>query len=385
MRRRARLALFPALAAALLAASCFSPERAPEPASPESAAGLADLLGGEDSRGFARALAPRPFRFPRDHGAHPRYRSEWWYLTGNLETGGGRRFGYQLTLFRQGLRPGTPARASAWATRQIYMGHLALTDTRARRFHFFQRFARGAAGLAGARTEPLRIWLEDWSLESDDPERLWTLRAREPGGIALELELRPAKPVVLQGENGLSRKSAAPGNATYYYSLPRLRTRGRIRVGDEHFAVNGLSWLDREWGTSALAKDQAGWDWFALQLDDGTELMLYHLRRRQGGIDPFSAGTFILPDGRHRSLGARDFRIEILDYWDSPRGGRYPSGWRLRIHTLGLDLQVRPILRDQELDTIVRYWEGAVDVEGTRRGRPLGGRGYAELTGYAGG
>ena len=193
-----------------------------------------------------------------------------------------------------------------------------------------------------------------------------------------------SKPPVLHGERGLSRKSDEPGNASYYYSLTRMRAGGEVRVAGRAFPVEGLAWMDREWSTSALGPDLVGWDWFALQLDDGRELMLYRLRRRDGGIAPASQGTIVLADGATRSLERDAVEVLPLGHWTSPRGGtRYPAGWRLRIPALALELTVTPVLADQELDLGVRYWEGAVRAEGTADGRPLGGEGYVELVGYA--
>lgn len=333
-----------------------------------------------DGAGYAVADRPRAFDFPRDHGPHPGFRSEWWYFTGNLEDSGGRRFGYQWVVFRLALSPKAGTRASAWATNQAYMAHFAITDPEGRRHRHFERFARGAAGLAGARAAPLRVWLEDWKLE-EAADGAWRLEAGEED-IALELTLRQSKPVVLNGEAGLSRKSPGAGNASYYYSISRFDTHGILRIAGTSHAVSGLSWLDREWSTSALAEDQAGWDWFALQLDDGTDLMFYQLRRKDGTIDPFSTGTFIDRAGRYYPVDADAVELEVLDTWTSPRGGSYPSGWRLRMPERELALEIRPALPDQELDVSLRYWEGAVDVTGSAGSRPVAGRGYVELVGY---
>ena len=267
--------------------------RTPLPTPSPPPASVTALLGGEDPGGFARATVPRAFRFPDDHGPHPEYRHEWWYFTGNLRTPGGRRFGYQLTFFRFALSPDPPARASRWATNQAYMAHFALTDVEGRRFRPFERVGRGALGLAGATARPLRVWLDDWSAEGAEASTLpIRLRAVEDGA-SIDLVLDTARPIVPQGDRGLSRKSAAPGNASYYYSMTRLATRGSVRVGGVSFPVEGNSWLDREWGTGSLEKGQTGWDWFALQLADGRDLMFYRLRGGDGLTDPFSAGTLV--------------------------------------------------------------------------------------------
>jgi predicted secreted hydrolase len=337
-------------------------------------------LGDNPESGYAQVLGPRPMEFPRDHGPHPGYRSEWWYFTGNLTDDNGRRFGYQWVLFRLALSPDTPARESRWGTSQAYMAHFAITDPEAGRFHAFERFARGAAGLAGSAAEPLDLWIEDWSLREDPATGVWRLRAREQD-LEVDLELTAERPPVLQGDRGYSRKSAAPGNASHYYSISRLDTRGILRADGRSHHVSGSSWLDREWGTSALANDQQGWDWFSLQLDDGTDLMFYRLRRKDGGVDPFSAGMLITADGEAR-LTVDEVSLDVLDHWTSPHGTRYPSHWRIDIPARDLTLEIRPLFPAQELDLSVRYWEGAVTVSGRRAGTKIGGQGYVELVGY---
>lgn len=360
-------------------------EKAVAPRTPgQGASRLAELLGADERAAFPAAVEPRSFRFPADHGPHPAFRNEWWYVTGNLDADRGRRFGFELTIFRFALSPTVPSGASNWRTNQVYVGHLAVTDVAGEAFHVAERYARGALGLAGASGAPFRVWLEDWEIAESAraAPSVWRLRARD-GDVGVDLRLTPVKAPVLNGEEGLSQKSAEPGNASYYYSIPRLETEGTLSVGGRSFRVEGNSWLDREWGSSALAPYQQGWDWFALQLDDDTELMYYNLRRRDGSRDPFSAGTFVGADGRSMHLDADDVELEITDTWESPLGGRYPMGWRLRVADLGLALEVVPVMKGQELATNVRYWEGAVDVRGRRRDRQVGGRGYVELTGYA--
>jgi predicted secreted hydrolase len=349
---------------------------APEPQSERERFRVAELLGGGEIEGYARALRPRTFSFPEDHGPHPEFRQEWWYYTGNLHAADGRRFGYQLTFFRIALSPHEDTRDSAWASNQAYMAHFALTDVAGRRHHAFERMSRPVIGLAGAQAQPFRVWLEDWSAASSGvlPMRLQAAQ----DGVAIDLMLDSAKPIVLQGERGLSQRSAAPGDGSYYYSMTRMPTRGTVRVGAEALAVEGLSWMDREWSTRALGADQVGWDWFSLQLGDGRELMYYQLRRSDGSVDPHSSGTLVAPDGTSRSLGSEDVELTVLSHWESPRSGaRYPSRWSLRVPAEGLALTVTPYLPDQEMDLSVLYWEGAVQVEGT-----ADGSGYVELTGY---
>jgi predicted secreted hydrolase len=265
------------------------------------------------------------------------------------------------------------------------MAHFAITDAQGNRFRHFERTGRGALGLAGANAHPLRVWLDDWSAEGSETSTLpIRLRATEDEA-SVDLALDTTRPIVLQGDRGFSRKSAASGNASYYYSMPRLTTRGSVRIDGVSFPVEGYSWLDREWGTSSLEKGQAGWDWFALQLSDGRDLMFYRLRRGDGATDPFSAGTLVLTDGSVRPLSADDVRIETLGYWKSPESGaRYPSRWQMLLPSEGLELEVVPRIADQELRTSVRYYEGAVGVRGTSRGEAVEGDGYVELTGYGG-
>lgn len=353
---------------------------------PDASPRLAHLLRGDDPQGYSRALAPRSFSFPADHGPHESYRYEWWYLTGNLGSEGGDRFGFQLTFFRLSLAPGSAGvRAGAeWATNQVYMGHFSITDVAAERFHVSERFARGALGLAGAQALPLRIWLEDWSLAKPaaNGANSWQVRAADRG-IALTLSLKSLKAPVLNGQSGLAQKSAEPGIASYYYSIPRLQAKGKLDLAGEAHAVSGLVWLDREWGSNGLAENQEGWDWFALQLSDGSDLMFYNLRRVDSRQDPHSAGTWIPKSGDPVQLAHDDVRLRVQEYWENPEGICYPVRWTIGIPRLSLELEVEPVSDAQELQTLVRYWEGSVDVRGTRDGEPLGGRGYVELTGYA--
>lgn len=345
---------------------------------------VADVLSGSDSQGFARALHARNFIFPVDHGAHPDYKHEWWYFTGNLKTAQGRHFGYQLTFFRIGLKSQPVARNSAWATHEVYMAHFTLTDVASGKFYYFERFSRSALELAGVSAEPFKLWLEDW-MATGSGENLLPLHLQAAqDDVAIELTLESRKPVVLQGDNGLSQKSSEPGNASYYYSLTRLASTGNIHIGAQRFVVEGLSWMDREWSSSPLSKDQSGWDWFSLQLNDGRELMFYRLRRKDAKADSFSAGTLIGVDGSVQPLRASDVQIETLEHWKSPHtGARYPSRWRLKVPGQKLDLQITPYIDDQELNVSVRYWEGAVRAEGRAHGKPVSGNGYVEMTGYS--
>lgn len=343
------------------------------------------LRGGTGDSGFAKVLQPRDFSFPEDHGPHPEYGVEWWYYTGNLDSEEGRHFGFELTLFRIGLTSESPERNSDWAASQLYMGHFAVTDVEKNRFYAFERFSREALGLAGASVaedQKFRVWLEDWSVDGNGTTQpTITLRAAEED-VAIELSLVSDKPLVLQGDRGFSQKSAEPGNASYYYSITRMPTSGTVSIGQQSFAVQGNSWMDREWSTSALSEDQEGWDWFALQLSDGRDLMYYQLRLEDGGVDRFSSGMVVSRDGSTTSVSADEVSISVLDTWESPRGGSYPARWRLQIPSQSLDIEVTPYIENQKLDLSVRYWEGAVKVVGKSGGLPVSGSGYVEMTGY---
>jgi predicted secreted hydrolase len=341
-------------------------------------------LLGAPAAGFAQVTGPRPFSFPADQGPHPEFRQEWWYTTGNLEAADGERFGFELTFFRYALTP-PGARAtgtSAWHASEVYLAHFAVTDVAAGRFRYAQKSARAALGLAGAVADPLQVWVDDWYLKvAPGVPSSWLLHAGGQG-YELELELDASGTPVLNGVAGFSAKSATPGDASYYYSLPRIGVRGRLLRDGRPLAVTGLAWFDREWGSGALGRGEVGWDWFAVQLQDGSSLMFYGLRDARGGLDPHSAGTFVDRAGTVRALGAAEVSLVVSDHWRSAAGVRYPSAWRLSVPQLGLELAIHPLLADQELGTTPRYWEGAVDVRGTRAGEPLSGRGYVELVGY---
>lgn len=344
--------------------------------------------------GFARAAPDQPLAFPRDQGPHDDFQTEWWYYTGNLESETGEHFGYQLTFFRRALIPPDQRspRASDWAADQVYMAHFALTDVSGNRHQSFEKLSRGAGGVAGAQANPFRVWLEDWSVTADSTTRSdaayrqpsAALRA-EADGITLDLRLDDARGPILQGDRGYSQKGSEPGNASYYYSLTRMPTAGRLTLDGKTYTVSGLSWMDHEYSTSALGQEQAGWDWFSIQLDNNTELMVFQLRRGDGAVDAFSSGTFVAADGSTVHLGPEDFKVAPTGRWRSPRtGGEYPSGWRVTVPRLNLSLDVTPYIADQEMQVSYVYWEGAVRVTGNAGGQPVGGNGYVELTGYAG-
>lgn len=339
---------------------------------------------------FAQADTPREFTFPRDHASHPEFKTEWWYITGVLETAEGELFGYQATWFRSGLKPEIEPRASQLGTRDLFFFHGALTDVSARRFQFDQAVSRGASTWAGADVDQLRVSLLQNTLTMQN-DGTWRLRF-EMDGHAVDLTLAPERPALLHGEEaGLSQKGPICGQASYYYSQTRMRTLGTIsrRKDNRKIEVSGHSWFDHEFGSNQLGKDQVGWDWFSVPLDDGSDLMLYLLRKKDGSVENTSSGTFRDGAGNRVHLARADFSIDVLDHWTSTEsGGRYPAAWRLRVPRLGIDLEVRPVLPDQELHTAgttgVTYWEGLCEFRGQCNGKTVLGRGYVELVGYAG-
>ncbi|MDH4031091.1 MAG: carotenoid 1,2-hydratase [Chromatiales bacterium] len=345
---------------------------------------VSSVLGEGDTAGFELADPGYRLVFPADHGPHPDFRTEWWYFTGNLMADDGRHFGFQYTIFRFALAAEGADRASPWATRQIWMGHLALTDVTGERFYRVERFARGGSiGLAGATSEPFRVWLDDWAMQSQQDSFLPLQLSAQDADFGIELLLTEGVGPVLQGEQGYSAKGPGTGNASHYYSFTRLDTLGRIRIGAEDIKVAGQAWLDREWSTSALGPDVNGWDWFALQMSDGSDLMFYRLRRADGRSDPLSAGLIVGPGGSARRLASVDARVRPTRYWTSDETGiRYPVAWQLELPGEALDLQVEALLDAQEMALSVRYWEGAVGITGSRDGRAIEGFGYLEMTGY---
>lgn len=326
--------------------------------------------------------------FPADHGAHPAYETEWWYLTGQLADAEGARFGFQFTVFRRGLEPGEPpAGASPLRAGEVYAGHLVLTDVGRQETRFAERLGR-ASPLARAARDDLEVRLDDWSLvrasDAGGGESLRLVAADPAQAFGLEFTLRPRKPLVLHGERGLSRKGSEPGNASAYVSWTRLELVGSLLLDGTPRAVKGSAWYDHEYGSTVLGDGAVGWDWFGLQLDDGRELMLFALRDARGAPLAASAATLVERDGTPKVLGRDDFSLHSGAGWTSPRtGATYPAGWTIAIPAAGLALELAPLVPDCELvsaaSTGVSYWEGPVELRGS-----VGGRGYAELTGYAG-
>ncbi len=369
-----------AVAAALLAGS-LGLLRTPAESSDDVRATIAGLQRDAQTERFARALTPRTFDFPADHGPHDDFQTEWWYYTGNLFDAQGNHFGYQLTFFRRALLPPdevVPAADSPFAFRQVYFAHFALTDSARGEHVAFERYSRNAADLAGAQGAPFAVFVENWSAVGveGDAEHV-RLRAAQDG-FEIDLVLRNTKPIVLHGERGLSQKSQRPGNASYYYSMTRMETRGVIRTPRGEFTVSGNSWLDREWFTSALDDDVAGWDWLSIQLDNNEEVMFFKLRHQDTGETTFAKGTWVSADGTTALLRGDEVQLEPLERWRSPyTGSVYPVRWRVRIPSRAFDVTISARFPDQEMRLSQRYWEGAIVVEGTHRGL-----GYLEMTGY---
>jgi len=355
---------------------------------------IAVTAAAQEPRPWKQATSGYVFEFPRDHASHPDYKIEWWYYTGNVRAADGRRFGYQVTFFRVGIEH-TPANPSRWAVRDLFMTHLAVSDPSGRRYRYAEKLSRGGPGLAGADTARYHVWNDDWFAMLDagsDPgggtRERHLLRAVAPE-VAIELTLDAGKPPAVNGVNGISQKGAREGNASHYYSLTRMPTRGTLTIDGERVEVTGESWMDHEFGTSFLEPEQRGWDWLSIQLSDGRELMLYQLRRADGSRDPRSSGTLVDRNGRTTHLANADFSLAPGPAtFRSANGAVYPIEWLVDVPRHGLRLRVTTPLDNQELSleasTGIAYWEGLIDVAGTAGGAPLTGVGYLEMTGYHG-
>jgi predicted secreted hydrolase len=335
---------------------------------------------------YQLALPGRKLTFPADHFSHPDFKTEWWYYTGHLQSESGKRYGYQVTFFRFGVRDRQKDFKEKPLFTELYMAHFALSDIAAKKLIYRERINRGYENKAGAATDRYLVWNEDWKVEGDGNEHRMQASDR---GTSLRLALKALKLPVLHGENGLSQKAEGEGRASYYYSLTRLQTDGELTIGGRKEKVRGQSWMDHEFGSNQLGEDQVGWDWFSVQMDDNAELMLYLMRRKDGSVDPYSSGTLVSASGATKRLALKDFRIEVLDRWKSPKSGAtYPMRWKVSIPSEKIELEITPAFYDQELitnrSTRVTYWEGAVSVKGTFKQSPVTGRGYVEMTGYTG-
>ena len=335
---------------------------------------------------YQLALPGRKLSFPADHYSHPDFKTEWWYYTGHLETENGKRYGYQATFFRFGVRDRQKETKEPPLFSELYMAHFALSDIAAKKFTFRERINRGYNDKAGATTNRFLVWNEDWKVEGDDRNHAIQVNER---GTQLRLSLRSLKAPVLHGQNGLSQKGEGEGRASYYYSLTRMQTDGELTINGQKEKVRGLTWMDHEFGSNQLREDQAGWDWFSIQLDNQTELMLYLMRRKDGSVDPYSSGTLVSANGATKHLNIKDYRVDVLERWKSAKSNaNYPMKWKVTIPGDEIELEITPAFPEQELitnrSTRVTYWEGAVQIRGKARGQVVNGNGYVEMTGYAG-
>jgi predicted secreted hydrolase len=346
----------------------------------QPAAQMAQLSGAQ----YRNAVPGYRYEFPRDHFDHPDFRTEWWYYTGNVKSADGRRFGFELTFFRQAVNR-DPAKTKPWDVRDLYLAHLALSDLDGSEFYHAERTNRAGPGIAGISAADGRIWNGNWQIQWQGVEqKMQAVDAR----FELRLSLRSEKPPVINGENGVSQKAEGPGRASHYISLTRLVANGRIGVGGKNFDVTGVAWMDHEFFTHQLESNQVGWDWFSVQLDNNTELMLFRIRRRDGSTDPYSAGTFVDPQGTSTHLRSSDFTLQPLgETWTSSvTKAAYPIRWKITVLRLGIELEAKTPLPSEEMTSYAQmfpsYWEGAVTFTGEKQRQTLLGVGYLEMTGY---
>jgi len=327
---------------------------------------------------YRQAVPGYHYAFPRDHFEHPEFRTEWWYYTGNLRDADGKRFGFELVFFREGQER-DDANPSAWRIDDLYLAHLAVTDIDGRHFYSHERLNRAGPGIAGASFTERRVWNGNWRAVWQGERQVLEATAED---FHFRMELQPVKQPVVHGVNGVSQKGDQPGQASHYVSITRLAVSGELVIGGKRHAVTGTAWMDHEWFTNQLDREQTGWDWFSAQLDDRTELMIFRLRRKDGTIDSHSAGTYVDGEGHAKHLTHADFSLTPLNTWRSPRtGASYPVHWRMQVPSLGITLDVSAIYEAQELiseeSNGPNYWEGAVTYSGSRTGV-----GYLEMTGY---
>jgi predicted secreted hydrolase len=328
---------------------------------------------------FQPALPGYEFSFPRDHGSHDEYRTEWWYYTGHLRADDGRAYGFELTFFRVGISR-EPVQ-TRWDLRNLALAHFAITDVAARDFRYYEKLNRASPFTAAAAAGRLDVFNEAWRAVTL-PDGAWRIAAQS-GRDAIDLTLRTRKPPAVHGENGVSVKAEGIGYASHYYSMTRLEVGGTVNGR----RCTGEAWMDHEFGSSALRENQQGWDWFSVQLDNETELMLYVIRRRDGTADTTSSGSLVTADGSVIHLRHDQMRIAATGRWHSSKSGAtYPMGWRIAVPQFRVALTLSPLLQDQELvtreSTRVTYWEGAVRASGSFANVAVSGEGYVEMTGY---
>jgi len=335
------------------------------------------VLRGE-SQGFARVLPGTTLKFPDDHQPHPEFRIEWWYFTANMKDGEGRDWGLQWTLFRQALDANTDL--EGWDSNQLWMAHAAISSPRGHRFE--QRFSRGGTGQAGVEVRgSFNAWLDDWQWRAPGRSMFPAQLDFSVAEQRVSMQLESTTDWVLHGHQGYSQKSAQ-GQASYYYSQPQIRIKGSIQTDNEEIALTGIGWLDREWSSQPLAKNQAGWDWFSLHLADGHKLMVYRLREDDG--EDWVSGSWIGVDGETRSLAAAEIELieassRVIEVGEK-QVLELPLEWQIKLPMMNKQWQIKPLYDQQWMATRFSYWEGVVLVE-DQHGQAAG-KGYMELTGY---
>lgn len=343
-------------------------------------------LSSEENEKYKKALQPIEFKFPKDHGAHNDYKLEWWYYTGNLKSNNGREFGYQFTIFRNAITPDSVEINSSWKSNQLYIAHFGLSDIQNKKFYSYEKLFREKEGVAGANHNPFKVFIEDWVITAEYPNSNYEMPIFniqvDVEDLSLDLKLEPQKQMALHGVRGLSQKSYQKGNASYYYSFTRLASEGRIEIENEKFEVEGFSWMDREWSTSALERDQAGWDWFSIQIENGIDIMYFQLRSIQGEEANFGKGSWVDKIGNVEYIALEDVELTVLERWESPAGNEYPVKWSLNIPKKAIELVLEVKMKNQVHDISVDYYEGAIQITGDYKGTPIKGNGYVELTGY---
>jgi len=342
----------------------------------------------ENTNPYEAALPGYTFSFPNDHASHPTYKTEWWYYTGHLETEQHQKLGYELTFFRIGVPLRNPPLRTAWSLQNLYAAHFAISDEQHKQFEVAEKLNRRHVGAAGAADNRYWVFNEDWFVVQPDPTQGKFHLQADNEKYKIDLWLAAQKPVVIHGMDGVSQKADCKGCASHYYSYTRLATSGKLWQNGKPTKVTGLSWMDHEFGSNQLTEKQTGWDWFSIQLDNNTELMLYVLRNQDKTLDPNSSGTLIDADGKSKHIKASDFKITSSKTWKSNKTqGVYPMNWEIDIPTEKLHLKLTPTFEAQELvtnrSTQVAYWEGSTQVEGTLDTQPIKGQAYVEMTGYA--
>ena len=350
----------------------------------ESKVDISEVMSVNDSS-FKKAIEPIDFSFPQDHFAHNDYKIEWWYFTGNLTSKEGSKFGYQFTIFRNGISTDTN-KISSFDSKNFYLAHFAISDISNNNFYFSEKTSREAVEIAGSSMEKSVIFIENWQIKiiSDNNKQFPTFEiSSEDSTKSINFQLIPNKNIVLHGDKGLSQKSNQAGNASYYYSFTNLNTKGNIRIKNKNYEVSGKSWFDREWSTSALNENQSGWDWFSLQLNDSTEIMCFRLRDKNNNTD-FAKGTFVDKNGNVSNFKANDFSIKPIEFYKSDSGKKYPSKWlfEYKYKEKNISLEIKTQIPEQELRLFTDYYEGSVSFTGKNGQNSVSGYGYVELTGY---